>query len=667
MGGFVDSVRKSLIRQPTQRDFSIAAWTAAYRAFAAHDETDEELFAAGPWFFAKLQTIRMELAKHALPTLDRSERLRLTVAMVNFARSDVERRRTPTVTPDISWAEEMAQGQPCGLPGSSERMDIVIEQILDAAGHALAHAAKPGEAATSVEPVNDARVVEALKRTLSLGALYDTVEGYWCEVLWRGWRLVQDGDVTVMAPPADERAVEMAVSGYRRDLQMIRSAMSTVVGWRDLPPEAKAKLSETTRVEIVGSGKRRRYMSRRVRAQGKTPPTPVLFRMVSHEEYYDALYSLPLPTIPGVTLRQVLDAWEMLYALSSAHAERFPTCLGHTSLRTLRQYAPLIAKTTLCGLISRAASGVSWQVASDIVDFLTFRPGKGAELWATPLVRIDGDLFAWAISPILEGNLLRATEIWLKRAGVDMGTKGGAFERYVRARLSASCACSHLLKDCGAFQRSLILEAEGHREEIDIALWIGSTVLLGELKCVHLPSEALERNHYYDSLDRGAAQIRRKVDLANRHRDLLRERLGLREPPDRVIPFVLTNQPFGVGFDRGAVPITDVSTLASYLEGGCLHCGVRFQIDRGLSEPVFERRYYSTPEEAEANIEGYLRKPPEVADFERCVQIRTYHWEPVNESDAETAVRRPEVRLTMEENTPVPCLAEAGATTGSPT
>lgn len=647
MGEFVARVRQSTVRQPTQRGFSPEDWTAVLSSVPSPDDADQTLHSAGLWYFAKFEAIRNELSRHSLSSLPQHELIRLMVATLNFMYNTVRHVQMDVAAKGVLVAEELVQARYDGNEfGHAETPDNIITQYLDGARHPLSFAVNRQGEARSQRTTDDDTVIRELKHAMVLGQLYHVIADCWGDTLWHNWYLQHDGDVVIISPPTSIATIEQAVSGYRYHLLLLQDTFWMLDIWqRCLTPAQKTALSERFAVSIVGTGKHKTYRVTKDRTVGEVPALTLTRRLMTQETYYEGFRHDPLEKIGGTTLEQLLDVWELLHAVTLAHVSRFPTPSKVTKPNTLRQYAPLVERRVLCELISNNVEAMTPEMSNAAIDFLCFRGRRGAELWSSPIVPVDVRRLAIVFPAIMAGNLLRACELWLKRAGVELNSKGPLFETHVRLSLLHAMQNSRVLNTFGVLPSRLIIEADGASEEIDCAFWLGNTVLLGEVKCLYLPTEPIECRNYYDNLDHAAAQIRRKATFAQAHVDVLVNRLRLPNVPSAVVPFVLSNQPFGVGFDRDGIPVTDIPSLTCYLEWGCLKHGVVQNVKTGMSPPLSETKFYDTEAEAAARIANYLHCPPHIMAYTKSVRLGQYPWPVLNETDGKTVIRRAEVHF----------------------
>lgn len=80
-----------------------------------------------------------------------------------------------------------------------------------------------------------------------------------------------------------------------------------------------------------------------------------------------------------------------------------------------------------------------------MIDFLTYRGGRDREIWTQPLVPVGPTTVAPVFAAVVDPNLRRLVDIWMRRAGIDMAKRGEAFEAHIRALVQQAISESKLL------------------------------------------------------------------------------------------------------------------------------------------------------------------------------------------------------------------------------
>ncbi len=201
-----------------------------------------------------------------------------------------------------------------------------------------------------------------------------------------------------------------------------------------------------------------------------------------------------------------------------------------------------------------------------------FRPTDLAkdDYWAAFLLPIDDASVVPLVAPLTAPNLLYLIERWMKAGKIDLSKKGPLFESVVRDTLGRAISESRKLKMARVWNRSVVIELTTGAEEIDVVIQIGSTFLIGELKCDLFPAEPYDVYLYYSMLESAGTQAKRKASAAQNNQAAFFKALGISAPPkiSSVLPFVLVNQPLGAGHSVDGVPVTDVFLMRRFLDEG---------------------------------------------------------------------------------------------------
>jgi hypothetical protein len=226
-------------------------------------------------------------------------------------------------------------------------------------------------------------------------------------------------------------------------------------------------------------------------------------------------------------------------------------------------------------------------------------------------------------------------EKWMKLGGLDLGVRGGKFEAHCRTEVQDSIRDSNILKHSGVFLRSY--KFKGLAEDpgdIDIVIWIGRTLLIGEIKCNLFPSRGSEKSRHLEEMRTSADQINRKAASFNQlAQSFYQENVDSGYVGElRIIPFILTNLSLGVGMLFEEVPVTDLMILNRYLEIGSFD---KFRIvsPDGQMTGGYRVHFYDSEEEAGERIKAYLSDPPQLWHFRDSSKLGTNPIIPLHPDD----------------------------------
>lgn len=616
MDVFIKAVRGNQIKHPTQQGFILQAWQRAFEALRNTSDADRKLYDAGLWTYKKLNSIRTKLNSVRLEGIARDTLLKIFAGSINrkfcalmsahFAPSD-----------DNSFInEEMIQAKLILGDVQLPNPEDVDEAIIDGARYPLIDILSHPEQAPNRNILSDEEILYRTEVIMGLGRYYDFVEDLWAECLWHGWHLdptEQRYAFDYLAPPKDGTAIIRAVTEYRRRAFEGEDILVLTSYWRNLPNEEKQRiLKRIPQVVIKGVGQGRKY---EVRARGlgererRAPPLLWTYRFKAQHDYRKTLLDEPLPKLKGLTLNKLLDAWEVFSSLAEVLLAETPVVANVSSAGQIFAYSPVLRTTQVQSLLSKWLN-TTHDESRRIIKFFTYKPQPSCELWVKPLIKLDDDQIIPLLSPLLSGNILRTMERWMKEAGLDLGSRGRLFEGHARHSLKEALDSSKILTNTGVLMRPFRFRSSEGEEEIDIVLWFKNVVLVGEAKCTILPTEPLEFYRYYDDLKTKSDQIRGKLNAVLSNTQGALAQLGLsgsiKESEVKFVPFVLTNQPLGVGRSIQGIPVVDLPTLWIYLGEGVYHRMVTLD-NSGRMSAKKTIPLYRSEDEAVQGIEEYLQ------------------------------------------------------------
>lgn len=652
MTAFVQRVRRREVAQPTQKSFDVLLWEKAFSAAELPSVEDRRLYDTGLWAFQKFHLIRKTLEGFPLTQVAGSKAIRMYVGEANRSVQILEAKSRSVE--NLVVAEQIVQAKvsrPVEFGGSADP-DSLLTSSIDALRFPLQTAYhtedKPGLVAT-----NDLVALEELKLTILLAQLYNIVDGYWMHSLWNGWFVEQTKGVDIVKPPAEIRPIISAISDYRRSALMIETMFHFEREWTYITTDEGKSLLLTLLPRIVGAGEPGTWMVEPRKNPNGRATSLLVNRLQAERGYYQRIVNQPLGEIAPVTLHLLLSAWEVLYAIAETLIESFPPIedSGVFTIEKLTTYAPTLQKQDVTRLVATWCE-VSGDVAANIVDFFCYKKGTKWELWGHPLVELDGNAVVPLLAPLLQGNMERTIELWMKAAQLDLTGKGPDFERYARTELGQALAASDKLDNAEVFPHAVTLEDGDSEEEIDLILRIGDVILIGEAKCLLFPSEPIEVSRYFEVLFDAASQVRRKTESARRNIDQLLDKTTFSGKVVRqhvtIQPFILINQPFSAGFPIDGVPVVDELVWKRFFEGEY------YQMVRTTTDGDLRARsiipLYSNEAEAAKKVTAYLHDPPQLLHYRQNLKTRLERFPLIDENDT------PFAAVSLEVSLPIPDL-----------
>jgi hypothetical protein len=660
MGEFVRLVQTEEIVGPRRATFTAKKWAAKFAEIASPDIADKHLYDAALAIHTKLGNIRNRLKLSTTKDLSATEKVRAFVAAANHgflvaqektreALAKIGKEQAQQNNGMIRAADILAEIK-LELPGGFEwNPNEIVESLVEGIEIPV-KVALQGNPALSGNP-RMARVSWGdIIAELNLGIMYRHAEDLWDECLWNGYSTVEIKNRTVFVPsdPDVKRAYAMGIArrgalwaGFSIQAMIMHreyAAQGVIMRIRDV--KAVRKIGRKQVVSVARSGE-----------SSQAQESQALMRMLASEPYYEELLERDLPSLEGVTLAEILDAWVVISRAAQAllqsiakqgHIEKDQDAPVHTWLPA---FVPVLHTEALVQAIHSAAD-IMPNKGRKIVQFFTFTGGAGQEIWDSPLVPAGSSVVAPVFPAIVNPNLRRLVDVWMRRGGIDLEVRGKPFEAHIRAKMIRDIAESPVLSGrafCIADDFTFT-PSQGQSEQVDLIIVIGSTVLVGESKCILEPTEAKALFTHQRTVFGAADQaLRKSQSLTDNKGDFVKRmgQLGVELDPNfKVVPLIVVSTSTHVGVPAKGVPVVDEYILGKFLEGELEDAGVDMR-NMEVIERV-KQVFYSDFGEAEARVADYLAAPPQVQRLRDGVRARLVPLYAIDENDWEGLV------LTME-------------------
>lgn len=633
MGKFTGAVRGGKLRSPLHRDFDAEEWLNAVTKLE-EDVNDQRLGFAGVIINQKHKRLWNRFNKIPLRNYSGKALRRSYVAVSNrdFAtlRGKVEAKAVEVAARTPLFMDVFLTTK---IRGALDGKEYAVDDLAASGVDGLHTPLK--KSFLSDEGVRAPLDIKDIRRSIILGQIQSFIVDIWEDCLWRG-NIFNAHDTGFVFVPGDEDRARMCAIGYARSVsvtaEMNRHGLNI---WRNMNPELQFYInSQRRQVSIVGTGQKTKFEITSIKSDPDTPVMSFLMNIVASEMYFKGLFECEFKKIPGVSPKLLLSAWEVLYSMGESMARNMPTVSSIEQSSDFWKFAPTIPKMQLYRLVSNSLS-ISFQLAKSIIDFLTFTSNQSDELWARPFVQIDEANVSPILTCLNSSYPLRMIERWMKYGGIDLQERGVAFEQHAREYISKDFKRSGILKNYGVLMHRFKMKSEiDDPGDIDLIVWFGDTILLGEVKCTLYPTRASEFHNYFETLNKAGRQIMRKTTVFKENVDAFWQHSAKREPSKntQIIPFILTNLTFGVGSKFSNVPVTDLLILGRFIGDGFLERFITFDPSHG-HQGGEKIEFYKTAEEAESVIGDYLINPPQLQHFRDSVKVNHTTIPPIDDSD----------------------------------
>lgn len=626
---FVKRVQHKAVSRPNQRSFDPRRWRAEFDAHHA-DAADQSLLQAGVWFHQAFEALRRQLGFAADQHIGRQHKLLAFITHANLnamlydeATREIRDRLTNADAAERAWQQvvpKLSDNQ-----GIEHVIDEVAQADIDGL-HLPIQMVLAGPAdAEDLDITTTHWDLKRVERDYQLGALYGVLERHWEDCLWNDYR-IDITDKVVLSPGNPHFAAWKVISQFRRNI-LVQSKTNTHMlhfqKHRAGRTHTELAIPRTVRAITTQHGITRYPLVDEAGVDDAAAFTYVIIHEAM-EPYYTGYSAFQAPRLHGATIHHVINCWAVLRSLARCLMDT-PTVPPQTPLGDallVHVAAPRVDKTALRNAVAEAL-GVTLTVSQALIEFLTFDPadksdtGKN-ELWTQPLIPYNDDTLLMLFTPLLWGTTQRNVNIWLRQMGADLGARGNSFETHVRQTLAQFAQGSRLNKHLRilphAFKFNLAKGVEPPYEDIDLLLLIGTTLLVGEVKCFLQPADTLSTFQHRDKVIDACAQVARKIERIRQHEKSFRKqclKANVRLPDKFVIqPLVVLNGPAHCGLPYNGIPIVDIFILRTFLTGM-----VRQHITENVHGVIAEQQtlLYTDLKSAEANLATYLCAPPQLA------------------------------------------------------
>jgi hypothetical protein len=538
---FVNGARYGDFKTPGKRDFSLASWTDAYVSLGEGSQEEKSIYEAGLAIGAELPGLWSQLDAFKIETR-------------SFAGLIVSLMETASIQSG-AYEERYVQSPRQGSVhvGADRIQGATYDQLLTALGEALSRALVyffgrradiGGERATSHEEAGE--ILNLMSRIYAL-------EFFMERALWCGWR-AEGSDPLALLPPGDALTENEAIAQNQNDVFLAEITLGAMDAW------AKGGFRGWSPGHIrLSTRAGTRAIFEFFPQPPETMPETIPLYLSSIPDWLEPLLGETTVELAGASIGAVVSGWILL-------RDAFAQVLKHEFEKASDEREPVIGILRTDALALLVSRGMKKRQADAVLEFLCFDGGLGDALWRSPLVPIEGVLYAFEPA-LLIPNLGRNVDLWLdcvsrrtakgRKEGL-AGVRGGAFEQHVRttiARLMAGNSCAE-----GAVLAKDILMG-GH--QIDLLWRVGSIVYVGECKFSKYAANPADFGRCFIELEKGAGQALLRCEALERLKPQVARQTcyGGRAEALELRPLLIVGQFLGSGLTIEGVPCVDVAEV----------------------------------------------------------------------------------------------------------
>lgn len=648
MGRFIKAVQDGDVLGPLRSGFTTKGWEAEHERLV-DDDIDWNLRETGHLIHDKAKHIRSELRVTFAKDLRATTKIRAFAAVANYNQCALSNRMQEALEKIAKtgreenpgnhvWMHELAAVKVRLPVGAGYSPDEIVQSMVDGIAIPLKRILEHDPDLQGNPEFGKLNWDDVLI-DFNLGMLYSHVEELWDDCLWNDFKASHKDEGVKFAPDDIQWLASSTMSRLRLDSLAREFAQHARHFQRRLshkhPFHALGALNVKT---LSKEGRRQIIRLGSFESESEEELKLLAMRAYASEPYYTELLGEPQARLKGATLNQLLTAWIIVSGASRVLRQE----LDELEVRKpsepktwLPNFAPVLQISALRHAVASACE-LSFEQSGALVEFFVFRGKADQELWAQPLLPASKDGVIPLFSAIVSPNLRRLVDVWLRQLDVDLGTRGPAFETFIRASICGDISRSPLLSSNSCcLDRAVKFTPNGEREEeIDVVAVVGNVVIVGEAKCFLDPAEAKQTAMHRAKVVEAVAQVKRKASAINRNKDQFRQRLSqlnFELPEDFSIqPVVILNSAIHCGTAIDGVPIIDEHILSVFFRGKFVEIGIS---EGEAFRPIRERVLYTSAAEASRVLAQFFLSPPQMQPLIAGLRPRWVPVPAVNDTD----------------------------------
>jgi hypothetical protein len=587
--------------------------------------------AAALFYGREIGSLRNQFEAQLFDNMTKDTAMYLAVAQANREFSSIKRRAEDQAQKESragrTQLDVIAQAPIQGaIEGNQSPPDAAMDTLVDTVPHVLERVNRlPNASATESVLFHERGPL-----IYSVLSIEHGLRGLWQQTLWEGWILTTEAS-GLHHRHVDRSLATLWCAWLWRQVSLMSQAPLLDAFDNKARSEAGEIVEPFLRTTVVGiggrAGKARRFRYGTLSGQAPGQRRHLSEATVLEEAYVSPFLDTPLPIFGPSALISCRDLQNLWCVLRDAADILYSRCgkAKWSDILAVQQHALKIEKSELQCALSRC-SGLSMPTVEAAIKFFTCDPSETAAmfakgLWSNPLLLVDeGRYVVVLLAPIVIGSPVRRIELWLERGGLSdqlpVARRGKRYEDWVRTEIRDAISTNALLPNARCAGHALASDQDCG-EEIDLLIRLGSTLIVGEIKCLLGPSESIERFNYLRKLDEAGLQAYRKAQWASLNLDRVAKALDIpAEEATNLHPrsLVIVNQGLGHSYIANATPVVDFHSLWLYLGQGTIVTGsaIRpFARDAAFQEEIL----YRSELEAETRFESWMTNPPTLKRF----------------------------------------------------
>lgn len=576
-------------KKPTQRGFDINKWRVQWETNGEGVE-DEELYKAVEFTWRSLKKVRDDISfhfeNHAPEKITYSQVLVLLIAFAN-------RHHIIHQMHKLSARTENNVNFITGIQHpNSETNDEIAHSVVDSLQSAIDYCSYSIEKGVKLksgkEPQNKDKFIADL---ISLSSAYSFFEGFFWTFLYGSFSYHEEDSYHFFKEDKNYYNIANREAQYRK-LKDIYSEIQENKFSVNLFPDIYS-------FEFRKEGRKKQFKKRIANFEQKTLYYFIVLTLSKVFGQFDNKDIDNMFQNYNFNKKELIEVFASISLFTEAYFDYKAT---HFNM-DFNFHSSSFKRIDFCQTLSHATS-IDYCKVSSIIDFLTFNEGKGKDLWAFPLIKIDDNSIAIIVPASIAPVPQRVGEFWIKGMGLNETSKGKHYETKIIELLKEHLNKNEILSKNVDVFGPIELVGDGGKEEIDLLIHIDNKIILIDIKCISSIDSPVSEWNSLCKIKHGASQVIRKAEFFKNNEEIILKHLNISPLHNcEIFPYVLVSNLSFNGVQVDSVPVIDADILISYFSSG------KLDMLHLEGKPYVNIKLYSDLQEAALNFDYYFKNP----------------------------------------------------------
>ncbi|MEF9678737.1 nuclease-related domain-containing protein [Pectobacterium aroidearum] len=576
-------------KKPTQRGFDINKWRVEWEENGEGYE-DEQLYKAVEFTWKALKKVRNDISLyfeiHAPDKITYNQVLVLLIAYANrFFIIHKMHTLSARTDNDVNFITGI---QYPNLETNDEIAHSVVDSLQSAIDYCSYSINQGTNLKAGKEPQDKDEFITGL---INLSSAYSFFEGFFWAFLYGSFNYLEEGSCHFFREDNNEFNIANREAQYRKLKDIFSEIQENKFSVNFFPDVYSFELKKEGRGKVF----------KKLIANSEQKIL-YYFNCLSLNKVFDQYDNKKIDDVIkkyNFTKKELIKVFSSISLFSESHVNSKSTYFS----MNINFHSSSFKRVDFCQILSQATC-IDYCKVSSIIDFLTFNEGKGKDLWAFPLIKIDNNCIAVIVPASIAPMPQRVGEFWIKSMGLNETSKGKKYETKIiellKEHLNKNAILSNKVEVFGPIE----LIGDAGKEEIDLLIYIDNKIILIDIKCISSIDSPVSEWNSLCKIKHGASQVIRKAEFFNHNKKTILRDLKIDSIYDcEVYPYVLVSNLSLNGVQIDSVPIIDADILISYFSSGKLDM---LQLN---GKSYVKINLYNDLHEAALNFDRYFKNP----------------------------------------------------------